>query len=134
MFNQESSLSSPQIAYVDGPRLRRSLIAACEYAERQRAELNRINVFPVPDGDTGTNLALTVRSIGDHLRGSRGRSVSGVASEAAEGAVLGARGNVGMMLSHFLLGFADSVQDRTRITTGEFGAALGAGVDIEPSP
>lgn len=129
MFNQESSLSSPQIAYVDGPRLRRSLIAACEYAERQRAELNRINVFPVPDGDTGTNLALTVRSIGDHLRGSRGRSVSGVASEAAEGAVLGARGNVGMMLSHFLLGFADSVQDRTRITTGEFGAALGAGVE-----
>lgn len=129
MFNQESSLSSPQIAYVDGPRLRRSLIAACEYAEHQRAELNRINVFPVPDGDTGTNLTLTVRAIGDHLRGSRRRSVSGVASEAAEGAVLGARGNVGMMLSHFLLGFSDSVQDRTRITTREFGAALGAGVE-----
>ena len=69
VFNQESSLSSPQIAYVDGPRLRRSLIAACQYAEHQRAELNRINVFPVPDGDTGTNLALTVRAIGDHLRG-----------------------------------------------------------------
>jgi DegV family protein with EDD domain len=129
VFNQESSLSSPQIAYVDGPRLRRSLIAACQYAEHQRAELNRINVFPVPDGDTGTNLALTVRAIGDHLRGSKLRSVSGVASEAAEGAVLGARGNVGMMLSHFLLGFADSVEGQTRITTSEFGAALGAGVE-----
>ncbi|MGB0543237.1 MAG: DegV family protein [Longimicrobiales bacterium] len=91
--------------------------------------MNRINVFPVPDGDTGTNLALTVRAIGDHLRGSGGRSVSEVAHEAAEGAVLGARGNVGMMLSHFLLGFADSVHERTRISTADFGAALGAGVE-----
>jgi DegV family protein with EDD domain len=126
---EESSLSSTQIAYLDGPRLRRSLIAACEHAQLQRAELNRINVFPVPDGDTGTNLALTVRAIGDHLRGSSARSVSDVAHEAAEGAVLGARGNCGMMLSHFLLGFADSVHDRKRITTDEFGVALGAGVE-----
>lgn len=118
-----------QIAYVDGPRLRRSLIAACEYAQRQRAELNRINVFPVPDGDTGTNLALTVRAIADHLRGNRDRAVSAVAHDAAQGAVLGARGNCGMMLSHFLLGFADSVSDRRRIGPGDFGAALHAGVD-----
>lgn len=55
--------------------------------------------------------------------------MSEVAHEAAEGAVLGARGNCGMMLSHFLLGFADSVRDRTRITTAEFGAALGSGVE-----
>jgi hypothetical protein len=118
-----------QIAYLDGPRLRRSLIAACDYAQRQRAELNRINVFPVPDGDTGTNLALTVRSIADHLRSNKDRAVSAVAHRAAQGAVLGARGNCGMMLSHFLLGFAESVSDRERITTAEFGSALGAGVD-----
>jgi hypothetical protein len=118
-----------QIAYLDGPRLRRSLIAACDYAQRQRAELNRINVFPVPDGDTGTNLALTVRSIADHLRSNKDRAVSAVAHRAAQGAVLGARGNCGMMLSHFLLGFAEGVSDRERITTAEFGSALGAGVD-----
>lgn len=118
-----------KIAYLDGPRLRRSLIAACEYAQRQRAELNRINVFPVPDGDTGTNLALTVRAIADHLRTSGERSVAAVAHSAAQGAVLGARGNCGMMLSHFLLGFAESVSDRHRISTDEFGDALGAGVD-----
>lgn len=125
----EYVLSSTQIAYLDGRRLRRSLIAACDYAQLQRAELNRINVFPVPDGDTGTNLALTVRAIGDHLRRNSARSVSAVAREAADGAVLGARGNCGMMLSHFLLGFAESVTDRDRITTSEFGAALGAGVE-----
>jgi DegV family protein with EDD domain len=118
-----------QIRYLDGPRLRRSLIAACEYAQGQRAELNRINVFPVPDGDTGTNLALTLRAVADHLRANRERAVSAVAHEAAQGAVLGARGNCGMMLSHFLLGFADSVVGRERISTVEFGDALRAGVE-----
>ena len=77
-----------QIQYLDGPRLRRALLAACDYAKQQRAELNRINVFPVPDGDTGTNLALTVQSIADHLRAKNDREVSAVAHEAAQGAVL----------------------------------------------
>ncbi len=114
---------------MDGPRLRRSLIAACDYAQSQRSELNRINVFPVPDGDTGTNLALTVRAIGDHLRDNTERDVGVVAHDAAQAAVLGARGNCGMMLSHFLLGFAESVKGQERISTEEFGVALGAGVE-----
>lgn len=67
------------IAYLNGARLRRALIAGCENARRQRAELNRINVFPVPDGDTGTNLALTVHAIADRLRESRESSAGGVA-------------------------------------------------------
>lgn len=117
-----------QIRYLDGPRLRRSLVAACEYAQHQRSELNRINVFPVPDGDTGTNLALTVRAIADHLRSNEDEHVSAVAHEAAQAAVLGARGNCGMMLSHFLLGFSDHLKDRARITTEEFGQALRSGV------
>ncbi len=117
-----------KIAYLDGPRLRRSLVAACDYTETQRRELNRINVFPVPDGDTGTNLALTVRAIGDHLRRTRHRDVSAVAREAADAAVLGARGNSGMMLSHFLLGFAGEVGERRRISTHEFTEAMDAGV------
>lgn len=117
-----------QIRYLDGPRLRRSLIAACDYAQQQRAELNRINVFPVPDGDTGTNLAMTVRAIGDHLRSNTDRSVAAVASEAAQGAVLGARGNCGMMLSHFLLGFSEAVVGQARITAQQFAGAMSAGV------
>jgi DegV family protein with EDD domain len=117
-----------QIRYVDGPRLRRSLIAACDYAQQHREELNRINVFPVPDGDTGTNLALTVRAIADHIKSSAARSVSEVAHEAAQAAVLGARGNCGMMLSHFLLGFAADLSGLERIDTEKFAAALRAGV------
>ena len=125
----ENDAHSMQIAYLDGPRLRRSLIAACDNAQHQRAELNRINVFPVPDGDTGTNLALTVRAIADHIRSSTHRAVSDVAHRAAQGAVLGARGNCGMMLSHFLLGFAEQISDRERISPAEFGQAMSAGVE-----
>ncbi|MDT8340087.1 MAG: DegV family protein [Longimicrobiales bacterium] len=117
-----------QIRYIDGPRLRRSLVAACEYASGQRGELNRINVFPVPDGDTGTNLALTVRAVSDHLLRNRDRAVSAVAREAAQAAVLGARGNCGMILSHFLLGFSRELQDRVRISAAEFSEALQGGV------
>ncbi len=76
-----------QIAYIDGRRLRRALTAACQWAREQRSEMNRINVFPVPDGDTGTNLALTVQAITDHLEKSRDRSVGIVAAEAARAAI-----------------------------------------------
>ena len=118
-----------QIRYLDGPRLRRALLAACDHARQQRAELNRINVFPVPDGDTGTNLVLTLNAISDQLRGAPQREIAAVAYEAAQGAVVGARGNCGMMLSHFLLGFAEAVESRARIDAGEFGDALVAGAE-----
>ena len=117
-----------QIGYIDGPRLRRALTAGCHWAQLQRGELNRINVFPVPDGDTGTNLYLTVQAIADHLADSTERSVGVVAHEAAKACVLGARGNCGMMLSHFLLGFARSIEGKTRIGASDFGGALEAGV------
>ena len=117
-----------QIGYIDGPRLRRALTAGCQWAQQQREELNRINVFPVPDGDTGTNLYLTVQAISDHLEHSTERAVGIVAHEAAQAAVLGARGNCGMMLSHFLLGFARSLEGRTRADASDFGGALEAGV------
>jgi len=120
--------TTSKITYLDGPRLRRSLLAACDHTQRMRGELNRINVFPVPDGDTGTNLALTVRAIADHLRKNHDRSVGAVAREAAEAAVLGARGNSGMMLSHFLLGFSREVGAEARIGTVAFAGALSAGV------
>jgi uncharacterized protein len=114
----------PSIAYLDGRRLRLALITASEHVQSKRAELNRINVFPVPDGDTGTNLALTVSSIADGLRHTRERSVGSVARTAAEAGIMGARGNCGMILSHFLLGFADAVGQRSRLSVVEFAEAL----------
>jgi DegV family protein with EDD domain len=97
------------ISYVDGPRLARSLHAASDWVAAGREEINRINVFPVPDGDTGTNFSLTLRAVADALRALGDASLSETARTASHAAVLGARGNSGMMLAHFLLGFADGL-------------------------
>ncbi len=115
------------IAYLDGPRLRRALLAACRSGRRCKAELNRINVFPVADGDTGTNLSLTLEAVAGELSGSRERRVDRVAAAAARSALLGARGNCGMMLSQFLLGFSGGLEGRARASLGDFAAALAEG-------
>ncbi len=117
------------IAYVDGPRFRRSLLAAAAHVRERRGHLDRINVFPVPDGDTGTNLALTLESVARGLVGSREREVGAVAGRAADGAVLGARGNSGMLMSHFLLGLAQALSDRDRVDVPLFAQAVRAGAD-----
>ncbi|HJS48590.1 MAG TPA: DAK2 domain-containing protein, partial [Gemmatimonadales bacterium] len=93
------------IAYLDGPRLARTLTAASDWVAAGREELNRINVFPVPDGDTGTNFTLTLLSVADGLRAVGDAPLGETARTAARAAVLGARGNSGMLLAHFLLGF-----------------------------
>jgi uncharacterized protein len=120
---------TPGIAYVDGPRLARSLFAAADWVAAGREEINRINVFPVPDGDTGTNFSLTLRAVADALRALGDAPLPETARTAARAAVLGARGNSGMMLAHFLLGFAESLGDRPTATTLEVAAAVRHGAD-----
>jgi DAK2 domain fusion protein YloV len=117
------------IAYVDGPRLARSLFAAADWVAAGREEINRINVFPVPDGDTGTNFSLTLRAGAPALGARAHASLPDTARAMARGAVLGARGNSGMMLAHFLLGFADSLGDRPTATTRDVAAAVREGAD-----
>jgi len=106
------------IRYVDGPRLARSLFAAAA----GREEINRITVFPVPDGDTETNFSLTLRAVADALRALGDASLSGTARTAA-------RGNSGMMLAHFLLGFADAIDGRDQITAQEVALAIHQGAE-----
>ena len=118
------------IGYVDGPRLRRSLLAAAEWVGVGRDELNRINVFPVPDGDTGTNLTLTMRSIADALQRLRPEaSLPEVAHAAAEASVMGARGNSGILLSHFVVGFREEVGQRLSMSAHELAGALRRGFE-----
>jgi fatty acid kinase/fatty acid kinase fatty acid binding subunit len=117
------------IAYVDGPRLARSVYAAADWVTAGRDEINRLNVFPVPDGDTGTNFSLTLRSVADACRALGDASLGETARTMARGAVLGARGNSGMMLAHFLLGFAESLGDRASATARDIAAAVRRGSD-----
>ena len=94
-----------------------------------REELNRINVFPVPDGDTGTNFAMTLRAVANAVRGDRGAPLSVVTRHMADGCVRGARGNSGMLLSHFLLGFTEALEGREAAVSTELARALRAGSD-----
>lgn len=117
------------ISYVDGPRLARSLNAASDWVAAGREEINRINVFPVPDGDTGTNFSLTLRAVADALQALGDASLPDTARTAARAAVLGARGNSGMMLAHFLLGFADGLGQLDKASPTDIAHALRQGAD-----
>jgi hypothetical protein len=116
------------IAYLDGPRLRRSLMAAADWVEAGRDELNRINVFPVPDGDTGTNFALTLRAVAASVRQlDDGAPLGAVTRAMADACVVAARGNSGMLLSQFLLGFRDALDGQDTASAAEVAAAIRAG-------
>jgi DegV family protein with EDD domain len=94
-----------------------------------REELNRINVFPVPDGDTGTNFALTLRATAEKVRSLQTVTLPTVTRAMAEACIFGARGNSGMLLSQFLLGFREALGDRRRATTADIARAMRAGAD-----
>ena len=117
------------ITYVDGPRLARSVLAAADWVAAGREEINRINVFPVPDGDTGTNFSLTLRAVADALKALGDASLPETTRTMAQAAVLGARGNSGMILAHFLLGFTDALGDRHIATAPDIARAIRQGAD-----
>ena len=118
---------SAAIGYLDGPRLRRSLLAAAQWVRAGREELNRINVFPVPDGDTGTNFTLTMKSITEALQRLGDAPLPEVSKTAAQAAVMGSRGNSGMMLSHFLVGFDEGLGARFRVRAHDLASAIRRG-------
>ncbi len=117
------------IAYVDGPRLARAVYAAADWVYAGRDEINRLNVFPVPDGDTGTNFSLTLRAVADACRALGDESLSVTARTMARGAVLGARGNSGMMLAHFLMGFSERLEGRSAADAPQIAQALSHAAD-----
>lgn len=117
------------IAYVDGPRLRRSLLAAADWVAAGRDELNRINVFPVPDGDTGTNMCLTLRAVAHALRELGDASLPRVTEAMAQASIRGARGNSGLMLSQFLLGMQEGLGARLTASSADLAHAIRAGFD-----
>ena len=90
----------------DGRILRDALKSAELFLEKRIEELNSLNVFPVPDGDTGINMYLTLQSATEAVKGLPTISAAEISSKAAMGALLGARGNSGVILSQILRGFA----------------------------
>jgi hypothetical protein len=109
---------------IDGRELKEALEAAKSYLERHIDEVNSLNVFPVPDGDTGINMFLTMRSAVQATEEVTDNSVTAVSAAAAKGALLGARGNSGVILSQILRGIAKGLEGRRRTNFRQFAEAL----------
>lgn len=111
----------------DALRLLRGLEAATLCLERYRDHINALNIFPVPDGDTGTNMLLTMRAVVETPAGAPTDSLSALAALAARQAVLGSRGNSGVILSQFLTGFARGLDGCEDCDSTVLAAALSQG-------
>lgn len=107
-----------------GAELRRAFRLAFDRLEESRDVVNALNVFPVPDGDTGTNMSLTLRSGIERCPDADDVPASDVAHELAQGAFFGARGNSGVILSQFLKGFGDALQGRATCGASDLAQAL----------
>src|SRR4051794_34646077 len=92
-----------------GDSLRAALEAAATWLELQAASINALNVYPVPDGDTGTNMSMTMRAAAEAAAVEPSPAAQDVARSAARGALMGARGNSGVILSQLIRGFAEAV-------------------------
>ncbi|MEV4131257.1 DAK2 domain-containing protein [Dactylosporangium sp. NPDC049742] len=110
---------------VDAAAVRRWCAAGLDALRRHRSEIDALNVYPVPDGDTGTNLALTMSAATAAVEAAPGSSSAGeLLAVAARGALLGARGNSGIILAQLLKGLATSLASTRAIGPAELAAAL----------
>jgi DAK2 domain fusion protein YloV len=106
----------PTLTSLGAADLRQVLLRFRDAVRAHQEELNRLNVYPVPDGDTGTNMALTLESVGVALNDAQ--SMQEVCEAISRGSLMGARGNSGVILSQILRGLADECRDLGEIQTG----------------
>jgi DAK2 domain fusion protein YloV len=108
----------------DGKILKQYLKSAEAYLEKQIDELNALNVFPVPDGDTGINMFLTLQAATTAVDNLHTSSASEITAKAARGALIGARGNSGVILSQILRGIAKGMEMKERFSAFDFAEAI----------
>ncbi len=109
---------------IDGREMRRLLEAALTWLRTNQEVVNALNVFPVPDGDTGTNMVLTMQAAWDEIASIGERSIGKLSRAIAHGALMGARGNSGVILSQLWRGFARTVDDLPLMDAALFVNAL----------
>ncbi|SMC55459.1 DAK2 domain-containing protein [Papillibacter cinnamivorans] len=113
---------------IDGLWFKQMILSASALINLHKQEINELNVFPVPDGDTGTNMSLTIGTAAAELRKHNPETVGKAAEITANALLRGARGNSGVILSLLFRGVARSLRDKEHIGGAEFAAALGEGV------
>lgn len=121
-------MSKNLLKSIDGRNLYYIFLAGAQKIFQHQAELNRINVFPVSDHDTGTNLASTVRSVTTSLRPQP--SIKKTTNLIAEAALIGARGNSGIIFAQFLYGFSSEIADQPSLTLSEFAVSIRKSIEF----
>jgi DAK2 domain fusion protein YloV len=116
------------VAVLDAPLLRRAIETYRDALATHRAAINRLNVYPVPDGDTGTNMALTLESVAGELA-SAGPEMAAVCAAIAHGSLMGARGNSGVILSQILRGLTENIEDHEVVEAPVLADGLVAAAD-----
>ena len=100
-------------------QIRQAVEAAATWLELQAASVNALNVFPVPDGDTGSNMSMTMRAAAEAAAAEQSDDAGAVAQAAAQGALMGARGNSGVILSQLLRGFAEAAKGKRTLSVAD---------------
>lgn len=112
------------ILYCDAKRFKQTIVAGADWVCKNRDQLNKINVFPVPDGDTGTNMFLTLMAAIREMEALKEISLETTVKAAAWGGLMGARGNSGIILSQVLSSLADGIEGRDRLFAQDIAFAL----------
>ncbi len=113
-----------KVSLITGQELREMFAAATAWLEKSASDIDDLNVFPVPDGDTGTNMLLTMRSSVEEAYRAPDHSAAGVAQALAKGALMGARGNSGVILSQIMRGIAEEIEEKDTISGADLAKAF----------
>lgn len=116
------------IEWITGNDFRHMIAGAYQTFMRQHEYINSLNVFPVPDGDTGTNMLLTLKAVARAVTEADDSSIGSLSKRAADSAIMGARGNSGVILSQLFRGIARGLRGKERATAAEVGKAFQYGV------
>ena len=108
---------------IDANMLAKMFLAGAQNIEAKKEFINELNVFPVPDGDTGTNMTLTILSAAKEVTALADVDMKNLAKAISSGSLRGARGNSGVILSQLLRGFTKSIRDEKEIDTAALAAA-----------
>ena len=109
---------------IDGVMLKKAFIGATHFLDDNKEEVDTLNVFPVPDGDTGTNMSLTMKASLKQILDLEEYSAGKVAVAASHGSLMGARGNSGVILSQLFRGFANGLKDKELVNTEDLAKAF----------
>jgi hypothetical protein len=117
------------IQYIEAKQLREMFVSGANNLQNHKDLVDKLNVFPVPDGDTGTNMSLTISYAMKELSKLQDSSITDIGKALSKGSLMGARGNSGVILSQIIRGFAKSIEGKDKIYTEDLAKAFKNGSD-----